>query len=41
MHFGFGFGFITSFGFGPNFGSKSDQKLKVVNHKLSEKKTFL
>ncbi len=28
MHFGFGFGIITSSGFGQNFGSKSNQKPK-------------
>jgi hypothetical protein len=28
MHFGFGFGIIQSFGFGRNFGSKSNRKPK-------------
>jgi hypothetical protein len=28
MHFGFGFGIITSFGFGQNFGSKTNRKPK-------------
>jgi hypothetical protein len=30
MHFGFGFGIITSFGFGQNFCSKSKRKPKLV-----------
>jgi hypothetical protein len=52
MHFGFGFGIITTFGFGRNFGSKLNRKPKFIstrNHcfkgkifkKMKKKKKFI
>jgi hypothetical protein len=38
MSFGFGFGLVQAFGFGRNFGSKCNQKLKYEDTAFKQKK---